>query len=75
MECHGEGEAQQLWGGSPGILTKNRLVSIKKSSMLVERGSSAVNQGTYLNNAVISFQLGVRELTRASLSFILLPGV
>lgn len=57
------------------MLTKNRLVMRKNSSMLVERGSSAVKQETCFNSTAISSQLGVGKLTGASLSSASSPGV
>ena len=54
--------------GLPSKSTKTRLVRGKKFTMLVERGSASVKQGTCFSNVAISSSLGARGGTGAPFS-------
>ena len=63
-----ESRAATLTGGLPPKSAETRLVSGKKFTMSIKRGSASVKQETCFNKAVISSQLGTREGTEMPFS-------
>lgn len=63
-----ESRAATLTGGLLPKSIETRLVSGKKFTMSIKRGSTSVKQETCFNKAAISSQLGVREGTKVPFS-------